>query len=135
MRSSRESGYTLTELLITLGILSPALAASRGRIQSVAHQQRLVGAANQITTHLRLARERSVAEGNHYVVTLRPDTNDYQSGRNSGGSRGGIPTRRLGGPPRAAVACRPHPPSSLPGTAPPPERGPVDYPPRSVITS
>jgi prepilin-type N-terminal cleavage/methylation domain-containing protein len=78
MHLQRERGFTLPELLVTIGIISLLLAASWGRLQSVLRQHRLTGATNQITTHLRLARERSVAEGNDYIVTFRLASNDYQ---------------------------------------------------------
>jgi type IV fimbrial biogenesis protein FimT len=78
MHLQRERGFTLAELLVTIGIISLLLAVSWGRMQSVLRQHRLTSATNQITTHLRLARERSVAEGNDYIVTFRIASNDYQ---------------------------------------------------------
>jgi Tfp pilus assembly protein FimT len=51
---------------------------SAGNIQSIIRQQRLTGATNQLVTHLRLAREKAVAEGNNYVVTFRQIQNNYQ---------------------------------------------------------
>jgi len=77
VRTIRQRGFTLAELIIGIGVLSLVLAASWGNIQSLLRQQRLTGATNRITTHLRLARERSVAEGNNYIVTFRVPTNDY----------------------------------------------------------
>jgi prepilin-type N-terminal cleavage/methylation domain-containing protein len=78
MRFKREAGFTAMELMIVLGIFGLVIAASWGNIQSMIRQQRLVGATNQLVTHLRLAREKAVSEGNNYVVTFRPAVNDYQ---------------------------------------------------------
>ena len=78
MSIERNRGFTTMELMIVVGVMGLLLAASWGNIQSVLRQQRLVGATNQMVTHLRLAREKSVAEGNNYVVTFRPASNDYQ---------------------------------------------------------
>jgi Tfp pilus assembly protein FimT len=68
----------MMELMIVIGIIGLVLAASWGNIQSILRQQRLTGATNQLVTHLRLARERAVAEGNNYIVTFRAGPNDYQ---------------------------------------------------------
>jgi type IV fimbrial biogenesis protein FimT len=76
-RSFRD-GFTLVELLVTIGILSLMLAASWGRIGSLIHQHRLTGAATTLATHLRLARERAVTEGNNYVVTFLPSGDGYE---------------------------------------------------------
>ena len=78
MRRARANGFTTMELMIVLGIIGLTLAASWGNIQSVLRQQRLTGATNQLTTHLRLAREKAVAEGNNFIVTFRVGLNDYQ---------------------------------------------------------
>jgi prepilin-type N-terminal cleavage/methylation domain-containing protein len=78
MHARRDRGFTLTELLIVLGIFGLLLAVSLGNIQSMLRSQRLTGATNQLVTHLRLAREKSVSEGNNYIVTFRAALNDYQ---------------------------------------------------------
>ena len=76
--SNRSRGFTTTELLITLAIVGLMLAASFPSFQGMMRQHRLTGATNQVVTHLRLAREKAVAEGNNYVVTFRVPANDYQ---------------------------------------------------------
>lgn len=78
MKIDRNHGFTLVELAIVLCVLGLVLALSMGNIQSVIRGQRLTGATNRMITHLRLAREKSVAEGNNYVVTFRPLQNNYQ---------------------------------------------------------
>jgi prepilin-type N-terminal cleavage/methylation domain-containing protein len=78
MKIERDHGFTITELAIVIGILGIVLALSMGNIQSMIRNQRLTGATNQMITHLRLAREKSVAEGNNYVVTFRAALNNYQ---------------------------------------------------------
>ena len=82
MNSSRhghhEAGFTAMELMIVLTIFGLLLAASWGNFQSVIRNQRLTGATNQVATHLRLAREKAVSEGNNYIVTFRLAANDYQ---------------------------------------------------------
>ncbi len=78
MPTQNHRGFTVMELMIVLGIFGLVVAASWGNIQSVIRQQRLLGATNEMATHLRLAREKAVAEGNNYVVTFRPGVNDYQ---------------------------------------------------------
>jgi prepilin-type N-terminal cleavage/methylation domain-containing protein len=71
-------GFTSLELMIVLTIFGLLLAASWGNIGSMINQHRLTGATNQVATHLRLAREKAVAEGNNYIVTFRVGLNDYQ---------------------------------------------------------
>ncbi len=78
MKRLRENGFTLTELLVVLSVFGLMLAVSMGSIQSIILNQRLTGATNQLVTHMRLAREKSVAEGNNYVVTFRALLNNYQ---------------------------------------------------------
>ena len=87
-----ERGFTLMELLITLGILGIMLTASWGSFQGMIRQHRLTGATNQVATHLRLARERSVAEGNNYIVTFRVAQNDYQIWDDEGNDAVATPT-------------------------------------------
>jgi len=78
MSSNRERGFTITELLIVLGIIGISIAASWPSMQGLMQQHRLTGTTNELVTHLRLAREKSVAEGNNYIVTFRIPLNDYQ---------------------------------------------------------
>jgi Tfp pilus assembly protein FimT len=66
------------ELMVVISILGLALAASWGSVRDMMEQHRVQSAASQLATHLRLARERAVAEGNHYVVTFRQANNDYE---------------------------------------------------------
>jgi len=66
------------ELMVVISIMGLALAASWGSVRDMMEQHRVQSAANQLATHLRLARERAVAEGNHYVVTFRTANNDYE---------------------------------------------------------
>ena len=78
MKRGNERGFTAMEIMIVLGIVGLTIAASWGSIQGMIQQNRLTGATNQMVTHLRLAREKAVAEGNNYIVTFRLGANDYQ---------------------------------------------------------
>lgn len=90
-------GFTTLELMVVLTIMGLALAASWGSMRDILEQQRVQAAANQLATHLRLARERAVAEGNHYVVTFRTVNNDYEVWDDTGSDAITAPTevRRL----------------------------------------
>jgi Tfp pilus assembly protein FimT len=66
------------ELLVVMACAGIALAASWPNVRGMTRMQRLTGSANQLVTHLRLAREKAVAEGNDYIVTFRINSNDYQ---------------------------------------------------------
>ncbi|MEZ5066550.1 MAG: GspH/FimT family pseudopilin [bacterium] len=76
--SQRNRGFTTLELMIVLTVFGLMIAASWGSIQGIIDQQRLNGATNQLATHMRLAREKAVAEGNNYIVTFRIAQNQYQ---------------------------------------------------------
>ena len=78
MNTLRKNGFTSLELMIVLTCFGLVVAASWGTIGSMIHQHRLTSAANQVATHLRLAREKAVAEGNNYIVTFRVPNNDYR---------------------------------------------------------
>lgn len=78
MNRVREKGFTITELLVVLTVFGLMMAVSVGNFQSVIRNHRLTGATNQLVTHMRLAREKSVAEGNDYIVTFRALMNNYQ---------------------------------------------------------
>ena len=78
MRLRNARGFTAIELMIVLGIVGLTIAASWGHVQNMTRQHRLTGATNQLVTHLRLAREKAVSEGNNYIVTFRLGANDYQ---------------------------------------------------------
>jgi prepilin-type N-terminal cleavage/methylation domain-containing protein len=101
MRLNRESGFTITELLIVLGIVGISLAASWPSMQGILRQHRLTGTTNELVTHMRLAREKAVAEGNNYVVTFRVPLNDYQVWDDEGSDSlmGPDDTRRVFGMP------------------------------------
>ena len=66
------------ELLVVMTCAGIALAASWPNVRGLTRMHRLTGSTNQIVTHLRLAREKAVAEGNDYIVTFRVNSNDYQ---------------------------------------------------------
>lgn len=74
----RQRGFTTIELMIVVTVMGMVLAASWPTFSSILRQHRLTSAATTVATHLRLARERAVAEGNDYVVTFRALQNDYQ---------------------------------------------------------
>lgn len=64
----RSSGYTLTELLIVLGILSVVLGLSGIWLASQLPQYRLNGAVRQIRADLLAARAQAVSQGNEVRV-------------------------------------------------------------------
>ena len=68
----------MAELMIVLVVVGLALAASWGNFQSLLRQRRLMDATSRLVTHLRLAREQAVAEGNEFIVTFRVANNDYE---------------------------------------------------------
>jgi prepilin-type N-terminal cleavage/methylation domain-containing protein len=78
MERPRDGGFTAVEMVVVLTIVGLVLGASWGNLRDLMEQQRVAGAANQIATHLRLARERAVAEGNNFIVTFRTAQNNYQ---------------------------------------------------------
>lgn len=78
MNRWNERGFTLMELMIVVSIVGLMLAVSAGNIQSMLRAQRLNGATSQLVTHMRLAREKAVAEGNNFIVTFRAPLNNYQ---------------------------------------------------------
>jgi len=78
MNEKTQKGFTTLELMIVLTVFGLMIAASWGSMSSMLNQHRLTGATNQVATHLRLAREKAVAEGNNYIVTFRIPRNDYQ---------------------------------------------------------
>jgi len=65
-------------MMVVITIVGLALGASWGSMRDMMEQHRVSGATNQLATHLRLARERAVAEGNNFIVTFRTVQNDYQ---------------------------------------------------------
>ena len=78
MNEKTQDGFTTLELMIVLTVFGLMIAASWGSVTGMINQHRLTGATNQVTTHLRLAREKAVSEGNNYIVTFRAQQNDYQ---------------------------------------------------------
>jgi prepilin-type N-terminal cleavage/methylation domain-containing protein len=78
MRHVDPRGFTALELLVVLAVFGILLSTSYGGIQGLVQSHRLTGATNQVVTHMRLARERAVSEGNDFVVTFRANMNDYQ---------------------------------------------------------
>lgn len=93
----RDHGFTTLELMIVLGVVGLMLAASWGNFSSVLRQQRLSSAASSMATHLRLARERAVAEGNDYIVTFMTGTNSYEvwDDKGSDSTMGALDTRSV----------------------------------------
>jgi Tfp pilus assembly protein FimT len=66
------------ELMIVIGIIGLTLAASIPNMQSLLRQKRLNAATQELVTHLRLARAKSVSEGNNFIVTFRVNENTFQ---------------------------------------------------------
>ncbi|MDP6462218.1 MAG: GspH/FimT family pseudopilin [Gemmatimonadota bacterium] len=74
----RRRGFTATELMVTMGVLGIVGALSWGGMSGLMESRKLSGSANRLVAHLRLAREKAVSEGNNFIVTFRPNLDDYQ---------------------------------------------------------
>jgi Tfp pilus assembly protein FimT len=95
--------------MVVITIMGLVLAASWGGFRDLLEQHRVTAAANQIATHLRLSRERAVAEGDHYVVTFRVPNNDYEvwDDRDSDAIAGPNEVRRLQPMPSGTAIANP----------------------------
>lgn len=78
MERPKQAGFTAVEMVVVITILGLAAAMSWGSVRDLMEQHRVNGAANQIATAMRLAREKAVAEGNNYILTFRTVQNDFQ---------------------------------------------------------
>lgn len=78
MDRPKQAGFTAVEMVVVITILGLAAAMSWGSVRDLMEQHRVNGAASQIATAMRLAREKAVAEGNNYILTFRTAQNDFQ---------------------------------------------------------
>lgn len=69
MKSQR--GFTLLELIITLGIVFLIMAASLPSLVNVTNNQRLQSTSNQCVVSMRYARERAVSTGRMHEVRFK----------------------------------------------------------------
>lgn len=64
----REAGYSLIELAVVIILLGITLAASIPAFSRLMQSNSLQNAANQVSGHMRLARQMAVASGVPYIV-------------------------------------------------------------------
>jgi type II secretory pathway pseudopilin PulG len=76
-------GYTLTELLVLVGIIGIVLGTGVPSFLSVLPSLRLSSAARQVATDLQLARMRAIAQNTSYTVTFDVSTASYTFGSDS----------------------------------------------------
>ncbi|HET9233239.1 MAG TPA: GspH/FimT family pseudopilin [Candidatus Eisenbacteria bacterium] len=90
-KGSRQSGFTMTEVMVVTMIAGLSLAAGVPAFARFTQTARLDGAARQFAAHLRLARQQAVAESTPYLFLWSNSTWYYlikdndQSGYYSGG--------------------------------------------------
>jgi len=66
-KASRQSGFTLTEVMMVMLVMGLTLAAGVPAFGRFTQTARLEGAASQFASHLRLARQEAVAENQQYL--------------------------------------------------------------------
>jgi type II secretory pathway pseudopilin PulG len=76
-------GYTLTELLVLVGIIGIVLGTGVPSFFSALPSLRLSSAARQVATDLHLARIRAIAQNTSYTVTFNTSTATYTFGSDS----------------------------------------------------
>jgi prepilin-type N-terminal cleavage/methylation domain-containing protein len=68
MRSRQ--GYTVTELMVGVGVIGILAAASAPNISSYLRSQSAASGTEQLAAHIRMARSRAILEGNDYLVVF-----------------------------------------------------------------
>lgn len=84
MKRRRKSGFTLIELVITVGILCLILAVSMPLFGPIMAQRRLAGALTRIASDIRYVQSLAVREGNLHRM-LTDGAGRYRLERNAGG--------------------------------------------------
>jgi type II secretion system protein H len=75
---SREGGFSLVEVSVALVILGLTLVVGFPAINRLMGTQDALGAAENVAAHLRLARQKAVAEGFPMIVTWDADAKTYE---------------------------------------------------------
>jgi prepilin-type N-terminal cleavage/methylation domain-containing protein len=81
----RNEGYTIIELLTAVAIIGIVAAIGVPAVRSFHESTDVRATANQITTDLWLARQRSIATSVSHSVWFEPDYDRYQVFRDDGG--------------------------------------------------
>jgi len=85
MRTQR--GYTVTELMVGVGIIGILAAVSVPSISSYLRSQNAANGTEQLGAHIRMARSRAILEGNDYLVVF-DGSNAYSIVDDDGGGDG-----------------------------------------------
>ncbi|WP_303907629.1 GspH/FimT family pseudopilin [Thiohalomonas denitrificans] len=78
MRHLRNNGFTLLEMMLTLGVLATILAMAIPSFPGMAHKNRLIGTAEEISAQLQLARTEAIKRSaDTYVNFNRTDDTNW----------------------------------------------------------
>jgi type IV fimbrial biogenesis protein FimT len=75
MGASRQSGFTLIELMVVVGIMALLLALAVPSFESTINSGRLTGAANELVASIQTARMESVRRNRRAIVCLSANPN------------------------------------------------------------
>ncbi|MFH1221392.1 MAG: GspH/FimT family pseudopilin [Candidatus Eisenbacteria bacterium] len=89
-----EQGFSMIELLVVIGIAGILLAAALPAMRNYTGTARLTGAADEVASTLKLARQRAVATNGHVVVQFDTGTSSFYlfDDKDQSGSRDGNET-------------------------------------------
>ena len=77
-RLKREVGFTLAELVITIGIMGVVAAIAVPQFSEYLPISRVSGAAKELCTELQAAKMRAISENNNYVITFNTTNSSYK---------------------------------------------------------
>ncbi|MDD5750340.1 MAG: prepilin-type N-terminal cleavage/methylation domain-containing protein [Candidatus Pacebacteria bacterium] len=81
MVRNNKNGFTLTELLVVIGIMAVLAAVGWPAITSLQPSLKLNGVSRELVTNLRSAQQRAVSEQVEYSLRFFPDDNSYRISR------------------------------------------------------
>jgi prepilin-type N-terminal cleavage/methylation domain-containing protein len=67
----KEQGFTMVELMVTIGLAAILFTLSAGAVQNYARVQSLDGAVDEVITQLRLAQQKTISESNPVIYGVR----------------------------------------------------------------